>query len=208
MKNDINSSSELQHKLSKIDCGCSICFASQGDPDKCPAQSIAPSLSDWSSARYTQDPFTLSTAQAHSRLLGRGSSQWPRLEHIREFCVQAGIKKAGLAICSMFLDEAKAVSKYLQDKNINTATACCKLGALKLKDIGGDERYTPCLCNPVAQAAVLDAHKVEMIVLMGLCAPHDMLLAWHAKAPCTTLFAKEHVSGHAPYQSLPNNKNG
>jgi uncharacterized metal-binding protein len=128
------------------------------------------------------------------------------MEHIREFCIQADIQRVGLAICSMFLKEALFIKKYFMSKGIESVIACCKIGSLRLSDIGvqsqSSSQYS--LCNPVAQAMFLDYEAVEMNILMGLCAPHDMIFAWYSKAPVTTLFTKEHVSEHAPYHTVRN----
>ena len=58
------------------------------------------------------------------------------------------------------------------------------------------------MCDPLGQAALLNAHGTEVNLLLGLCIPHDMLFAWASKAPCTTVFAKEHLSHHAPYATV------
>lgn len=151
-----------------------------------------------------EDEPTRDILAAHSQLLGRGSSKWPRLEHIREFSIHMGIKLVGLACCSKFVSHAQATAGYLAEKDIDSVIVCCNVGAVQLKDLGLDRDigYSYYLCNPVGQAFIFNENKTEMNVLLGLCAPHDMTLGWHAKAPCTTLFAKEYISDHAPFATI------
>jgi uncharacterized metal-binding protein len=186
------------------ECKCTECYVSKKEPKKCPGYSINKDYFGEIKRKYIEDEFVARIAIGHSKLLGRGSSRWPRIEHIREFCVQAGINKVGLACCSGFLKEANFVKSYFEQKKIESFIVCCKIGALKLEDIDVYRNigYDYYLCNSVAQAQILNDHNVEMNVLLGLCAPHDMLFSWCANAPSTTLFTKEHISDHAPSHTL------
>ena len=58
------------------------------------------------------------------------------------------------------------------------------------------------LCNPIAQARILNRVGTDMNVIMGLCVGHDMLFTKHADAPTTTLVAKDRVTGHNPVAVL------
>ena len=104
----------------------------------------------------------------------------------------------------MFLPHAKAVADNFGEKGIESVVVCCKIGALKLRDIGLTENlgYRYHLCNPAGQAFLMNMNETEMNVLLGLCAQHDMIVNWHSKAPCTTLFVKEHITNHAPFSSI------
>ena len=187
-----------------LSCECKFCHVAAGKPEECPnAAEFAAEVPDGYPA-YRQEGFTRDVCRAHSQLLGRGSSQWPRVEHLREYCLHAGVGFVGLAICSAFLEEARTVRAYLREKNIDAVIACCKIGAVRLADIGVDRDigYDYALCNPVGQAMLLNRNKTQMNVLMGLCLPHDMLVIEHADAPCTTLFVKENMSGHHPLGTL------
>lgn len=185
-------------------CSCERCAVAANEPQQCPMTREYGETLDSALAVSQGDPYTHAMLAAHSQLLGRGSTKWPRLEHIREFCVHMGVRKAGLACCSMFLPHAKAAAAYLEEKDIASVIVCCKVGAVRLEDLGihRDIGYSYHLCNPVGQAFVLNDNLTEMNILLGLCAPHDMTLGWHSKAPCTTLFAKEYITNHAPFATM------
>ena len=185
-------------------CECLRCSIAENNPEQCPNWGKNDPVLQRALETSLNDDFTYRILSAHSGLLGRGSSKWPRVEHIREFCIQMGVEKVGLACCSAFLQHAQAVSRYLEEKGIASVTVCCKVGALRLEDLGIDRGLsnTYYLCNSVGQAEMLNACKTQMNVLLGLCAPHDMVVAWHAKAPCTTLFAKEHITNHSPFSTI------
>jgi|GEM_PF-3860673 len=185
------------------DCICETCLIATNKGD-CPvAGERSEALTD-ARQRYMDDPFLMRAVEAHSRLLGRGSSKWPRVEHIREFFVQARIITVGLATCAMFLPHARVIAGYLAEKEIIAHTVCCKTGGLRLTDlgIGHDIGYDYPLCNPVAQGVLFESMRCESIIMLGLCSPHDMLLAHATPVPCTTLFTKEHISNHAPFSTI------
>ena len=49
------------------------------------------------------------------------------------------------------------------------------------------------LCNPIAQAELLNRHGCELNVVMGLCIGHDSLFFKYAKGLTTVLVAKDRV---------------
>jgi uncharacterized metal-binding protein len=191
-------------------CACEKCAVAANEPQKCPMTVQQADVLDMALAVSNDDPLTHGILEAHSMLLGRGSTKWPRLEHIREFSLHMGVKKVGLACCSMFLPHAKVAAAYLGEEDIKSVIVCCKVGAVRLEDLGitRDIGYKYHLCNPVGQAFVLNEHDTDMNVLLGLCAPHDMTFSWHSKAPSTTLFAKEYISKHAPFATMDAMTNG
>ena len=185
---------------SKIGCTCEAACVGAKRPEDCPRRDDFAARE--SRQLYGPGSFARWVSAAHARMLGKGSSHWSRLEHIRTFCGHAGIRSAGLACCAMFLKEAWAVAAYLADADMEATVACCKLGGLRPGDIGRETDPETVLCNPVGQALTFNQAGVGIVIFMGLCAPHDMVLAKYAEAPCTTLFTKEHISNHAPYRTV------
>jgi len=57
-------------------------------------------------------------------------------------------------------------------------------------------------CNPAAQALILNHHKTEMNIIIGLCVGHDITFTHLSKAPVTTLIAKDRSSPHDPTACL------
>ncbi|MGB5923250.1 MAG: DUF1847 domain-containing protein, partial [Syntrophobacteria bacterium] len=81
---------------------------------------------------------------------------------------------------------------------------CCKAGAKPKETLGLTEEEKvrigqfESMCNPIAQAYVLNESGAEFNVLVGLCVGHDSLFFKYAKAPTTVLVAKDRVTGHNP----------
>ncbi len=58
------------------------------------------------------------------------------------------------------------------------------------------------MCNPIAQAEVLNSEKTEFNIIMGLCVGHDSLFMKHSDAMCTVFAVKDRLMGHNPLASL------
>jgi len=54
------------------------------------------------------------------------------------------------------------------------------------------------ICNPVAQAKILEEAGTEFNILLGLCVGHDTLFTKYSKTPVTTLVAKDRITCHNP----------
>ena len=64
--------------------------------------------------------------------------------------------------------------------------------------IGGFEA----MCNPIAQAFLLNEAKTEFNILMGLCVGHDSLFLKYSDALCTVLAVKDRLLGHNPLAAI------
>ena len=58
------------------------------------------------------------------------------------------------------------------------------------------------MCNPVAQARLLNASATGLNVVLGVCVGHDALFFQHSDAPCTVLAVKDRVTGHNPLAAV------
>lgn len=131
-----------------------------------------------------------------------------RVEETIEFAKKMGYRKLGVAFCAGLFAEGKTLVQILEKHGFDTASVCCKVGAvpkefLGLKDgekvrVGTDET----MCNPITQAAVLNEAGTEFNILVGLCVGHDALFLKNAEAPTTVLVAKDRVLGHNPAAAL------
>lgn len=150
-------------------------------------------------------------AQAAARVEGLGydrgdprhvRARWTRVEDTVALARTMGWRRVGIASCVGLLEETRQLARILEAQGLEPFPVCCKVGSFDKTCIGLNEQekvrpgtFEP-LCNPVAQARILNGLDVEVNVIMGLCVGHDMLFTRHAKAPTTTLVAKDRVTGH------------
>lgn len=80
-----------------------------------------------------------------------------------------------------------------------------RVGAVDYDEIGltkaHPERFAS-ICNPVAQAKLLNEAGVQLIVQLGLCLGHDLILQEEACVPVTTLVVKDRALDHHPIEAL------
>jgi len=58
------------------------------------------------------------------------------------------------------------------------------------------------MCNPIAQAQLLNREKTEFNICLGLCVGHDSMFYKYSEAPVTTLVAKDRATGHNPAAAI------
>ncbi len=141
---------------------------------------------------------------------GDGSVQarWTRVEDTVALANVMGWRRVGIATCVGLLEEARQLARILEAQGLEPVSICCKVGSFDKQRIGlrDEDKVRPGtfepLCNPVAQARILNELATDMNVIMGLCVGHDMLFTRHATAPTTTLVAKDRVTGHNPVAAL------
>jgi uncharacterized metal-binding protein len=139
---------------------------------------------------------------------GAVHARWTRVEDTIALARLMGWRKVGIATCVGLLAESDALAEILRAQGLEPLSVCCKVGSVDKGTLGiaEEEKVRPGtfepLCNPVAQAGILNRLGAEMNVIMGLCVGHDMLFARHSAAPTTTLVAKDRVTGHNPVAAL------
>ena len=134
----------------------------------------------------------------------------PRIVEIIEFAHKMNYEKLGLVFCMGLRGEGKVVEKILASNGFQVASVLCKIGrepkeTLEIQDhekikIGAFEA----MCNPIAQALVLNDENTQFNVLLGLCVGHDSLFFKYSDAPCTVLAAKDRLLGHNPLAAIYN----
>jgi len=142
---------------------------------------------------------------------GSVHARWTRIEDTVALARRMGWKRVGIATCIGLLDESARLAEILEAQGLEPVSVCCKVGSVDKAELGiGEEfkvrpgTFEP-LCNPIAQASILNRLGTDMNVIMGLCVGHDMLFVKHADAPTTTLVAKDRVTGHNPVAALYGN---
>jgi uncharacterized metal-binding protein len=133
----------------------------------------------------------------------------PRIVELIQFSRKMGYKKLGLAFCTGLANEAKAVTDILENQGFTVVSARCKMGAVPKEKIGikpeekigGPQSCEP-MCNPIAQAKLLNSYKVDLAVVLGLCLGHDTLFFRYSRVPVTVLAVKDRVTGHNPLAAI------
>lgn len=128
-----------------------------------------------------------------------------RVEELLFFVQQRRITRVGVAFCVSLTKEAQELARRLDAAQVHAELACCRVGAVDYDEIelpkAHPERFAS-ICNPVAQAKLLDAAGVQLIVQLGLCLGHDLILQEEAHAPVTTLVVKDRALDHHPVTAL------
>ena len=132
----------------------------------------------------------------------------PRIQEIYEFAKKMNYRRLGLIFCVGLAKEAKMVSDILSNQGFDVVSVVCKVGTVPKEEIGVKEEEKifigqhETMCNPIAQALIVNRQKTQFNILLGLCVGHDSLFFKYAKAPTTVLAVKDRVTGHNPLASV------
>jgi uncharacterized metal-binding protein len=132
----------------------------------------------------------------------------PRVVEIIEFANRMGYKKLGVAFCGGLHREAAKFVQILKSAGFDVVSAMCKVGGVDKSLIGVDGEGKICggghetMCNPIAQAKILNAEKTEFNILLGLCVGHDSLFLKYSEAMCTVFAVKDRLMGHNPLAAV------
>ena len=128
-----------------------------------------------------------------------------RVEELLFFVRARQLSRVGVAFCVSLTKEAQELGRQLETHGVQAELACCRAGAVDYDELGLEkahpERFAS-ICNPVAQAKLLNEAKVQLIVQLGLCLGHDLILQEEARVPVTTLVVKDRVLDHHPIEAL------
>ncbi len=191
-------------------CPPTIRSCRQGDdrsgPGWCPSKVDEEAIIE-GFARY-QDPAIAKIATESARVEAEGYCQWTRIQEICAFANRMGVKKLGIAFCTGVFDLAITATRIFESHGFEVASACCKAGGIAKEEIGlhDEEKVRPggfeAMCNPIAQAELLNRAGTELNVVIGLCVGHDSLFYKYSEALVTTLVAKDRALGHNPAAAL------
>lgn len=137
-----------------------------------------------------------------------GYGQWPRLREVMEFARRMGYTKLGLAFCAGLHKEAAVVDRIFRKNGFEVVSVICKTGSIPKDKAGVPQQFRvrpgtyEVMCNPIAQAELLNREGTQFNVCLGLCVGHDSLFYKYSKALVTTLVAKDRVTGHNPAAAI------
>jgi uncharacterized metal-binding protein len=152
--------------------------------------------------READDP-TLDRLAREVRETGRHLEPAPcRVEEVMAFARRGGATHLGLVFCSGFREEARHLAAILGTNGFRVSSACCKTGSVPKERIGIDDAWKvrpgrpEMLCNPMAQAELLERERVDLVLLMGQCVGHDALTLTHLRTPAVFVVAKDRLLAH------------
>jgi uncharacterized metal-binding protein len=128
-----------------------------------------------------------------------------RVEELAHFARGRGMTRIGVAFCVSLLKESQHLAGILQAEGFETELVCCRVGAVDHDAIGLEKAHPDrfaAICNPVAQARLLDERKVDLVAQVGLCVGHDIVLQEECRAPVTTLVVKDRALDHHTVAAL------
>ena len=137
-----------------------------------------------------------------------GYGEWPRLRETIEFAKKLGYTRLGMAFCYGLRKEAKIVDSLLRRHGFEVVSVMCKTGAMPKETVGvtEEEKVRPgtfeVMCNPVAQAMLLNSQHTQLNISLGLCVGHDALFAKFSDALVTTLVVKDRALANNPVGAI------
>jgi uncharacterized metal-binding protein len=137
-----------------------------------------------------------------------GQGKWTRVEEVIELAHRLGAERLGIVFCSGFRMEARILKRVLDANGFTVSSTCCKTGSVPKEKLGISEsqKVRPggpeMICNPLAQAELLNREKVHLVLLLGQCVGHDSATMAHVEAPAICMVAKDRALAHNPAAAL------
>lgn len=189
-------------------CGIYACWKGQTEkiPAHCPMQDhqelYEEALQEYQKTEINNLSYNAAIVEA------TGYCIWTRIEEIMEFSRRANFNKLGLAFCVGLRKEARQVAKIFDNAGFDLSSVACKTGSCAKERLGISDsqkvrpgQFEP-ICNPIAQAKLLNEAGTQLNILLGLCVGHDTLFIRYSNAPITVLAVKDRVLAHNPLGAI------
>ena len=197
--------------MPKVDCAIcptQACRTPERDkgPDFCPTKTMGSAIEE-ALERY-REPQVREFARAASCIEAEGYGRWSRLEETMRFCRRMGFKRIGIACCVGLIEEGRILRNILVSNGFEVVCVVCKAGGIEKETIGlkDEEKIHPgsyeAMCNPIAQAFILNSLETDFNIMLGLCVGHDSLFLKHVNSYTTVLATKDRVLAHNPIAAL------
>jgi uncharacterized metal-binding protein len=186
-------------------CTKTSCFRGdlEGMPKTCPTRTDADVATDASPYRDEARAAVMHAADATP--FSEDGSKRNRVEELVHFAQARGMRRVGIAFCVTLIKESQELARQLETAGLESELVCCRVGAIDYAEIGLPKAHPDrfaAICNPVAQARLLNRRRVDLVAQVGLCIGHDLILQQHCDAPVTTLVVKDRVFDHHPIMAL------
>ena len=152
---------------------------------------------------------SIQEAECYERLPDGMRTKLPRVEELIQFSRKCGYKRLGIAHCGGLFEEGRLLTEILENNGFEVVSVQCKTGAVIKERIGipSDKKIArpedwESMCNPIAQAMIINKTKVDLAVMLGLCIGHDTLFIKYCSVPLTVIAVKDRVFGHNPLAAL------
>lgn len=186
-------------------CATTACF--KGEPSRmprtCPTVTQAPLATEV--ARYREPERAAVMHAADATPFKDDGQKRTRVEELIHFAHARGMKRIGVAFCVSLIKEAQALGRQLEAAGLESELVCCRVGAVDYAEIGLPKQHPEkfaAICNPAAQAHLLNLKQVDLVAQVGLCLGHDLILQEESEAPVTTLVVKDRALDHHPIEAL------
>jgi uncharacterized metal-binding protein len=147
--------------------------------------------------------------EANRKGEARADGPRTRLAEVMDLAHALGATHLGISFCVGFREEARTLTSILQTNGFRVSSACCKTGAVPKEEVGlkDSQKVRPgrpeMICNPVAQAELLNREGVHFALVLGQCVGHDAATFRHLGAPSACLVAKDRALAHNTVAALP-----
>jgi uncharacterized metal-binding protein len=155
-----------------------------------------------------EKPIVKEISHAAALVESEGYMKWTRVEDTMEFAKKMNFVRLGVACCVGLAEEGKVLTNILESNGFDVTFVFCKTGGVPKEELGLKDNkkvhpgtFEP-ICNPVAQALIMNKAKTELNIIVGLCVGHDSTFIKYSKAPVTVLIAKDRVLCHNPVGAL------
>jgi uncharacterized metal-binding protein len=188
-----------------VTCAKTSCFRGDHDdmPKTCPTRTDADLASD--ASPYLGKERASVMRAADEAPFSEDGSKRNRVEELTHFAHARAMRRVGVAFCVTMVKEAQELARQLRGAGLEAELVCCRVGAIDYDEIGLPKAHPDrfaAICNPVAQARLLNRRKVDLVAQVGLCIGHDLILQEECDAPVTTLVVKDRVFDHHPIRAL------
>lgn len=172
-------------------------------PKTCPTKTHKALTKD--SSPYLEEPLKSIMHAADQAPFTEENQLRNRVEEIVFYAHSLGMKRIGIAFCVSLMAEAQNFAKRLEQEGLIPIPVCCRVGAVDYAEIGLPKKHPEkfaSICNPVAQGKLLNLAGSDLVVQLGLCLGHDMILQQTCDAPVTTLVVKDRALDHHSVETL------
>jgi len=146
--------------------------------------------------------------QVSRELREDGGDDLNRVQETMDFARRMGASHLGISFCVGFREEAKVLARVLRANGFEVSSVCCKTGAVPKEKLGilEAQKVRPgepeMICNPLAQAELLNRDGVQLALILGQCVGHDSATMSKLDAPAVCLVAKDRVLAHNTVAAL------